>query len=87
MVWFPSVNSQATFSWLQGIASAIASDKKGIIDSLFGLYDSYTTETQTGFIRVEGVLLQLINEDGIVADGSSCDTIGKCDPVISAYVD
>lgn len=84
----PTSEAQATFSWLHGIVAAVSGNKKSIVDTLFGLYDNYATETQTGeFFRIEGHFMKLINDGAILADGSSCDTIGNCDPDISAYVD
>ncbi|XP_055349034.1 uncharacterized protein LOC129595927 [Paramacrobiotus metropolitanus] len=64
-----------------------AAQLEGVFDRLFDLYDSSTARELTGHFRLEARLLRLENPDGLLGSGSRCDTVGPCDPVISAYID
>ena len=61
--------------------------QKNLVETLLGLYDDVTSPKITGYFRVEAQLTRLDNPNGKLADGSSCDPIGKCDPIISAFID
>jgi hypothetical protein len=67
--------------------SGSSAQNEAIFDALRDIYDSVTSQKVTGFFRVEALFVRLENTGEKLADGSSCDTIGHCDPIVSAFVD
>ncbi|OWA52357.1 hypothetical protein BV898_16812 [Hypsibius exemplaris] len=68
-------------------SSVEAQSAANIFSSLLDIYDSIASPEITGYFRVEAQITRLDNERGKLADGSSCDPIGPCDPSVSAFID
>ncbi|GAV02018.1 hypothetical protein RvY_12633-2 [Ramazzottius varieornatus] len=45
------------------------------------------TPGEHDFIRVEVELVQLLNPEGLLANGQKCDNSGQCDPRITVHLD
>ncbi|GAU99775.1 hypothetical protein RvY_10727 [Ramazzottius varieornatus] len=71
-------------------ATPLPQDSKSLLGSLIGgIVESLTSQhdSMKGNFRVEAFIARLENPDGKLTSGSSCDTVNRCDPVVSALVD
>ncbi|XP_055334654.1 uncharacterized protein LOC129585812 [Paramacrobiotus metropolitanus] len=69
----------------------------GILDSIKNVFGISSNKEQIvvpsggerlpNYYRIEALVVRLENQAGIKSNGGSCDTFGKCDPIVYAYID